>query len=67
MWTTPIGQEVLRPTPLNPLSLYLCCAWVNIVPLYSFAEYDATFGVPDLIVVPAIPSATSGNPDAAVL
>src|SRR5205809_592269 len=53
--------------PLNPLPLNLCCAWVDIVPHYSFAEYDATFGAPDLIVIPAIPRATPGNPDAAVL
>jgi putative intracellular protease/amidase len=56
-----------KAVPLNPLPLYLCCAWVDIVPHYSFAEYDATFGAPDLIVVPAIPRATPGNPDAAVL
>jgi AraC family transcriptional regulator, transcriptional activator FtrA len=55
------------PSPVNPLPVYLCCAWVDLVPHYSFAEYDAGFGAPDLIVVPAIPRATPGNPDAAVL
>jgi hypothetical protein len=27
-----------KPAPLNPLPLYLCCAWVDIVPHYSFAR-----------------------------
>ncbi len=56
-----------KPSPVNPLPVYLCCAWMDLVPHYSFAEYDAAFGAPDLIVVPAIPQATPGNPDAAVL
>jgi putative intracellular protease/amidase len=35
-----------------------------IVPHYSFAEFDATFDAPDLVVVPYIPS--TGGEDAAV-
>jgi putative intracellular protease/amidase len=56
-----------KAAPLNALPVYLCCSWVDVVPNYSFAEYDATFGAPDLIVVPAIPRAAPGNPDVAVL
>jgi putative intracellular protease/amidase len=55
-----------KAAPLNALPIYLCCSWVDLVPHYSFAEYDAQFGAPDLIVVPAIPHATPGNPDGAV-
>jgi putative intracellular protease/amidase len=56
-----------RAAPVNALPIYLCCAWMDVVPHYSFAEYDAAFGAPDLIVVPAIPFARPGNPDGAVL
>ena len=61
-----VGPE-RKASPVNALPVYLCCAWVDLVPHYSFAEYDATFGAPDLIVVPAIPLATPGNADGAVL
>jgi transcriptional regulator GlxA family with amidase domain len=56
-----------KAAPLNALPIYLCCSWVDLVPHFSFAEYDAQFGAPDLLVVPAMPRATPGNPDAAVL
>jgi putative intracellular protease/amidase len=56
-----------KAAPLNALPVYLCCSWVDLVPHYSFAEYDAQFGAPDLIVVPAIPHATPGNADGAIL
>jgi putative intracellular protease/amidase len=54
-------------TPLNPVPVYLCCAPVDLVAHYSFAEYGQRFGPPDLIVVPYIPLAAPGGADAAVL
>ena len=49
-----------------PVPVQHCCAAVDLVPHYSFAEYDRTIGVaPDLIVVPYIPLADTQ--DAAVL
>ena len=57
-----------RLTPLVPVPVYHCCAAMDMVPHYSFAEYDQTIGVaPDLIVVPYIPFAAEGQADAAVL
>ena len=56
-----------KASPVNPLPIYLCCAWLDLVPHYSFAEYDARFGAPDLIVVPYIPLAAPGKEDEAVL
>ena len=56
-----------KASPVNALPVYLCCSWIDLIPHYSFAEYDARFGAPDLIVVPAIPNATPGSPDGAVL
>jgi putative intracellular protease/amidase len=57
-----------RPTPLGPVPAQHCCAWVDLVPHYSFAEYERTVGVtPDLVVVPYIPYAAEGQADAAVL
>jgi transcriptional regulator GlxA family with amidase domain len=55
-------------TPLVPVPAYHCCAAIDLVPHYSFAEYDRAIGVaPDLIVVPYIPLAAEGKQDAAVL
>ena len=45
-----------RLAPLLPVPVPHCCATVDLVPHYSFAEYDRAVGVaPDLIVVPYIP------------
>jgi putative intracellular protease/amidase len=53
-----------RLTPLVPQPH--CCGPLDLVPHYSFAEYDRAIGVgPDLIVVPFIPYADTA--DAAVL
>jgi transcriptional regulator GlxA family with amidase domain len=57
-----------RLTPLVPVPVQHCCATVDMVPHFSFAEYDQTIGVaPDLIVVPYVPFAAEGQADAAVL
>lgn len=53
-----------RLTPLIPQPH--CCGTLDIVPHYSFAEYDRVIGTaPDLVVVPYIPQAS--KEDAAVL
>lgn len=45
-----------QPSPLFPGIL-------NLVPHYSFAEYDATFGgAVDSVVVPCIPDAITDDP-----
>jgi transcriptional regulator GlxA family with amidase domain len=55
-----------RASPLMPMPLEQCCAPVDMVPHFSFAEYDTEIGTaPDLIVVPYIPLTNSD--DAAVL
>ena len=55
-----------RLTPLGPGQVQHCCAFLDVMPHYSFAEYDQTIGTaPDLIVVPYIPRADAE--DAAVL
>jgi putative intracellular protease/amidase len=53
-------------TPLIPVPH--CCAPLDFMPHYSFADYDRQIGtVPDLVVVPYIPFAAPGGPDEAVL
>jgi putative intracellular protease/amidase len=53
-------------TPLIPIPEQNCCGTLDLVPHYSFAEYDAAIGVaPDLVVVPYIPYASTK--DTAVL
>ncbi len=53
-------------TPLIPVPH--CCAPLDFMPHYSFAEYDQLIGTtPDLVVVPYIPFAAPGGPDEAVL
>ncbi len=55
-----------RLTPLVPVPLQHCCAFMDLMPHYSFAEYDQMIGAaPDLIVVPYIPRTNAE--DAAVL
>jgi transcriptional regulator GlxA family with amidase domain len=55
-----------RLSPLGPVPVQQCCAFTDLVPHYSFAEYDQLVGVsPALIVVPYIPG--TDGPDAAVL
>jgi AraC family transcriptional activator FtrA len=53
-------------TPLIPIPQQLCCGTLDLMPHYSFAEYEQTFGAtPDLVVVPYIPYASTQ--DVAVL
>jgi putative intracellular protease/amidase len=53
-------------TPLIPIPDQLCCGTMDLLPHYSFAEYDQAVGVtPDLVVVPYIPYASTK--DTAVL
>ena len=53
-------------TPLIPIPQQNCCGTLDLVPHFSFAEYDQAIGVtPDLVVVPYIPYASST--DTAVL
>ncbi len=53
-------------SPLMPVPLQQCCAPVDLVPHFSFAEYDQQIGqAPDLVVVPYIPFTNAA--DAAVL
>ena len=55
-----------RLTPLAPVPVQHCCAFMDVMPHYSFAEYDRMIGAaPDLIVVPYIPRTNAE--DAAVL
>lgn len=55
-------------TPIVPVPVQHCCAAMDLMPHYSFAEYDQLIGAaPDVIVVPYIPLAAPGQADAAVL
>jgi AraC family transcriptional regulator, transcriptional activator FtrA len=55
-----------KPAPLILIPEQNCCGSMDVVPHYSFAEYEQTVGVtPDLVVVPYIPYASTR--DTAVL